>query len=168
MKGISYALKQQPLLNSALIENEIVIFEEINIGFAVALEGAALIVPVITDVDKKSIWEIAQEGNELAERARLGKLKLEEVSKGTFTLTNAGMLGIDVACGIINQPQTAILTTGRFIEKPAFHKGNIVPRSFMSATISYDHRVLSGEPVGYFLQALSKVLENPGNFDGFV
>lgn len=164
IKATGYALKQQPWLNSAIVEDKIVIFDEFNIGFAVALEGAALVVPVIHHADRKTVWQIAEEGATLTQKARSGKLRLEDVSGGTFTITNAGMLGVDVGCGIINMPQSAILTTGRFNQKVAFRDGNIVPRYFMAATISYDHRILSGEPVGLFLQALARVLEKPGEY----
>ena len=101
----------------------------------------------------------------MTEKTRAGKLTLEDVSRGTFTLTNAGMLGVDLGCGIINQPQSAILTTGRILEKPAVRNGQIVIRSLMTATISYDHRVLSGEPVGQFLQALDAAMGEPEKHD---
>lgn len=165
MKAVAFALNEVPLLNSSLVENEIIIFEDKNINFAVALENGLLMVPVIHQVDKKTIWEVAQKGNELTEKAKSGKLKIEDVSRGTFTMTNGGQLGSDLGCGIINQPQSCILTISRIIEKPVVRNGQIVIRSMLNATISYDHRILSGRPVLDFLRAFDRVVGEPEKCD---
>ncbi len=165
IKAVAFALNEVPLLNSSLVENEIVIFEDTNINFAVALENGILMVPVIHQVGKKTIWEVAQKANDLAERAKNGKLKVEDVSRGTFTMTNGGQLGSDLGCGIINQPQSCIMTISRVIEKPVVRSGQIVIRSMMNSTISYDHRILSGRPVLDFLRAFERVVGEPEKCD---
>jgi len=165
IKAGAFALDEVPLLNSSLVENEIVIFEDKNINFAVALEDAILIAPVIHQVDKKSIWEVAQKANELTVKAKNGKLKLEDVSRGTFTITNGGQLGSDLGCGIINQPQSCIMTISRVIEKPVVRNGQIVIRPMLNATISYDHRILSGRPVMDFLRAFERVMGEPEKYE---
>lgn len=165
IKAVAFALNEVPLLNSSLVENEIIIFEDKNINFAVALENAVLMVPVIHQVDKKTIWEVVQKANELTEKAKTGKLKLEDVSRGTFTMTNGGQLGSDLGCGIINQPQSCIMTISRIIEKPVVRDGQIVIRPMMNATISYDHRILSGRPVLDFLRAFERVMGEPEKYD---
>lgn len=165
LKAGGFALNEVPLLNSSLVENEIVIFEDKNINFAVALENAILMVPVIHQVDKKTIWEVAQKANELTEKAKNRKLKLEDVSRGTFTMTNGGQLGSDLGCGIINQPQSCIMTIARVIEKPVVRNSQIAIRSMLNATISYDHRILSGRPVLDFLRAFERVVGEPEKYD---
>ena len=104
-------------------------------GIAVALEEG-LIVPVVPNTDKKSLKEIAQEAVRLAEKARAGKLTLEEVSGGTFTVSNLGMFGVDGFTPIINAPQTGILGVGRIVEKPVIYRGEIAKRSMMVLSLN--------------------------------
>ena len=117
-----------------------------------------LIVPVVHDTDKKSLKQIAQEARGLAEKARAGKLTLEEVSGGTFTVSNLGMFGVDGFTPILNAPQTGILGVGRIVEKPVIYRGEIAKRSTMVLSLTFDHRVIDGAPAGAFLQTVADLL----------
>ncbi|MEA3435984.1 MAG: dihydrolipoamide acetyltransferase family protein [Thermodesulfobacteriota bacterium] len=153
-------LKQFPLMNSALLGEEILLHDRVNIGMAVALpEG--LIVPKIRDADKKSLLEIAHESREIAKKSREGTLSVEEVTDGTFTISNVSMLDMDGFTPILNPPETGILGVGRVKEKPAVHKGEITIRSMMTLSLTFDHRVIDGAPAMQFLRALAKYLEHP-------
>jgi pyruvate dehydrogenase E2 component (dihydrolipoyllysine-residue acetyltransferase) len=136
-----------------LNEAGIVSFTEAHVGMAVALEEG-LIVPVIHDAARKSLKQIAGESKELAERARRGQLKLEDVNGGTFTITNLGTWGVDVFTPILNPGETGILGIGRIIEKPAVYRGEITRRSMLSLSLTFDHRVIDGAPAAGFLQAV--------------
>lgn len=125
--------------------------DEVNVGIAVALEEG-LIVPVLHDADKKSLQQIAAECRQSAERAREGRLEVDEVQGGTFTITNLGMYGIDAFTPIINQPQVAILGVGRIVQKPAVHEGQIAVRWMMTLSLTFDHRIVDGAPAAAFLQ----------------
>jgi pyruvate/2-oxoglutarate dehydrogenase complex dihydrolipoamide acyltransferase (E2) component len=102
--------------------------------------------------------EIAQEARSLAEKARAGKLTLEEVSGGTFTVSNLGMYGVDGFTPILNTPQTGILGVGRIVEKPVIYRGEIAKRSMMVLSLTFDHRVIDGAPAGAFLQTVAGLL----------
>ncbi|MCS7285901.1 MAG: dihydrolipoamide acetyltransferase family protein [Anaerolineae bacterium] len=160
VKAAAMALKKHPLLNSALIGEEIHLLEEIHIGVAVALEGG-LIVPVVRDADKKSLKEIASETRRLAEGARAGTLTVDEVTGSTFTVTNLGMYGVDIFTPIINPPEVAILGVGRIVEKPACYQGQIVSRAMMHLSLTFDHRIVDGAPAAEFLRTVKELLENP-------
>ena len=165
--AIVKALKENPIVNSSLIENEIKIWEDINIGVAVALEEGVeggLIVPVVKNADQKSLVEINREVRSLVEKARAGKLMPDDVSGGTFTLTNLGAFGGGWGFGtpIINQPQSAILGTGAITDRPVVREGQIVIRPIMTYSFTFDHRVIDGAPAGRFMAQLTQLLENPG------
>ena len=153
-------LKQFPMMNSALLGDEILLHDRVNIGMAVALPDG-LIVPKIRDADKKSLLEIARETRELAKKAHEGTLSVEEVTDGTFTISNVSMLDMDGFTPILNPPETGILGVGRVKEKPAVHKGEIAIRSMMTLSLTFDHRVVDGAPAMQFLQALARHLEHP-------
>jgi pyruvate dehydrogenase E2 component (dihydrolipoamide acetyltransferase) len=157
VQACAHALKQHPRMNSALDGDTIRYNGEIHVGLAVALEEG-LIVPVVHNTDKKSLKEIAQEARSLAEKARAGKLSLEEVSGGTFTVSNLGMYGVDGFTPIINTPQTGILGVGRIVEKPMIYRGEIAKRSTMVLSLTFDHRVIDGAPAGAFLQTVADLL----------
>jgi len=165
--AIAKALKDNPIINSSLIDNEIKIWEDINIGVAVALEGGiegGLIVPVVRNADQKSLLEINREVRSLVEKARTGKLMPDDVSGGTFTLTNLGAFGGGWGFGtpIINQPQSAILGTGAITDRPVVREGQIVIRPIMTYSFTFDHRVIDGAPAGKFMGRVTQLLENPG------
>lgn len=160
IKAVAKALEEHVLLNAALEENQIKIFEEINIGIAVA-SPKGLVVPVIHQANKKSLAEIASVANELILKAREEHLSSHDVSGGTFTITNLGMYEIDAFTSIINPPQSAILGVGKIGEKPVVLEGRVTVRSRMLLSLSFDHRVMDGAMAGQFLQRLKQILEDP-------
>ena len=135
-------------------------FPEINVGLAIAIDEG-LVVPVIRGADRLSLTEIAVARRALAEKAQAGRLALDEVTGGTFTLTNLGMLGVDVFQAIINPPQSAILATGRIADRPVVENGEVVARPTIYLTLSVDHRVLDGATAARFLQDLQALIEDP-------
>lgn len=157
IQACAHALKQHPRMNAALEGDTLKTQDHISVGVAVALEEG-LIVPVIANTDKKSLKDIAQEARALAEKARSGKLTLEEVSGGTFTVSNLGMYGVDGFTPILNAPQTGILGVGRIVEKPVIYRGEIAKRSMMVLSLTFDHRVIDGAPAGAFLQTVADLL----------
>lgn len=160
VKAVAKTLKKHPLLNATLIGNEIHLLEAIHIGIAVALPDG-LIVPVLRDADKRTVQEIAQESRRLAQGARDGSLSVDEVTGGTFTITNLGASGIDAFTPIINAPEVAILGVGRIAEKPVFQGDLVVKRSLMVLSLTIDHRIVDGAPGADFLKSLKELLEMP-------
>ena len=157
VQACAHALRQHPRMNASLEGNTIHVHGDIHVGLAVALDEG-LIVPVVRDVDKKSLKDIAAEAKTLAEKARASQLKLEEVSGGTFTVSNLGMYGVDAFTPIINAPQSGILGVGRIVEKPVIYRGEITKRSMMVLSLTFDHRVIDGAPAGAFLQTVADLL----------
>jgi pyruvate dehydrogenase E2 component (dihydrolipoamide acetyltransferase) len=161
--AVSRSLREFPDLNARLEEQQIKVFEDIHLGVAVATpEG--LIVPVIRHADQRSLWDIAQQSAHLAERAHARKLTLDEVSGGTFTITNLGTYGIEIFTPIVNYPQCAILGVGRVAERPVVMPGRIEARPLMYLSLSFDHRIIDGAPAAMFLQKLKERLEHLGDF----
>ncbi len=159
-------LKKNPIINSSLIENQVILWEDINIGVAVAVgEGAesSLIVPVVKNANNKSLVELSHEIKALTEKARTNKLLPDDVSGGTFTLTNIGAVGGGYGFGtpIINQPQSAILATGVISDRAIVRNGQIVIRPIMTISFTYDHRVIDGAPATKFVSELVQLLESP-------
>jgi pyruvate dehydrogenase E2 component (dihydrolipoamide acetyltransferase) len=159
LKAVAKALREQPTMNATLEDGQIKIFEDVNVGVAVATEKG-LIVPVIREADKKSLNEIASVLKELVEKAREGKLTREDITSGTFTLTNLGMYGVDVFIPIINPPETAILGVGRMTEKPVVVNSQVVIKPVMQLSLVFDHRIVDGAPAAQFLQKVKKNLES--------
>jgi pyruvate dehydrogenase E2 component (dihydrolipoamide acetyltransferase) len=155
---VAHALRQHPLLNSTLREDHILLFDEANIGVAVAAEDG-LIVPVVQRADSKSLQDIDSELKELTKRARAGGLALDDVTGGTFTITNLGMFGIPRFRAIINPPEAAILAVGSIVEQPVVINGGIHVRPMMTITASADHRIVDGVAVAKFLQDVKATLE---------
>jgi pyruvate/2-oxoglutarate dehydrogenase complex dihydrolipoamide acyltransferase (E2) component len=162
-KAVAQTLRQHQILNSVLVEKEILIFRDINIGVAMSLPDGNLIVPVIHQADQKKILEIARRTRELEERAQKGKLTVGDVQKGTFTLSNVGMLPeARWFTPIINQGQCAIFGTGAIRQVPAVRDGQIVIRWVITTSMTYDHRILNnGIYIEYFIQTLAQLLQNP-------
>ena len=158
--AIAKLLKDNPIINSSLIDNEIKLWEDINIGVAVALEEG-LIVPVVKDADKKSLVEINQTIRTLGEKAREGNLVPDDVTGGTFTITNLGALGggYRFETVIINQPESAILGTGGITDRVVARDGQVVIRPIMTYYFTYDHRVITGAVAAKFLASMTKLLE---------
>ena len=147
------ALLRHPRVAARLEGADMVGAADVNVGIAVALtEG--LIVPVIRDAARKALRDIAIEAKALGERARTGHLKLEDVTGGSFTVTNLGTYGIDAFTPILNPGETAILGIGRIVEKPAVYRGEIARRAMMMLSLTFDHRVVDGAPAAEFLQTV--------------
>lgn len=160
IKAVAIALKKSPHINIRLEKENICYMQDIHIGIAVATEKG-LVVPVIKNADKLAIEEIAKAAKLLAEHARSGSLKPDEISGSTFTVSNLGMYGIDMFTPIINQPESAILGTGRIIEKPVVVEKSIVIRPMMVLSLTADHRVIDGAPASQFLSEIKKTIERP-------
>lgn len=152
------ALKQFPIVNSSLEDNNIIYKRDINIGIAVALE-IGLIVPVIRRADEKSFLGVARAVRDLAERARAKRLNVDEVQDGTFTISNHGVFGSLIGTPIINQPQVAILGVGAIEKRPVVRDDAIAIRTMVYLTLSFDHRVLDGAVADQFMAAVKAKLE---------
>ncbi len=156
IQAAARALLKHPRMNARLEGDAIVIPAEVNIGLAVALEEG-LIVPVIRDAARLGLGEIAAQSRELGEKARAGKLKLEDVSGGTFTITNLGAYGVDAFTPILNPGETGILGVGRIVEKPAVYRGEITRRAMMTLSLTFDHRTVDGAPAAEFLRTVIEI-----------
>ncbi len=154
--AVARALMKHPRMNSRLDGAEIAIAPSANVGIAVALEEG-LIVPVLRGAETKSLRDIAIESRALGEKARAGHLKLEDVTGGSFTITNLGTWGVDAFTPILNPGETGILGVGRIIDKPAVHRNEIVRRAMMWLSLTFDHRVVDGAPAAEFLQSVIEI-----------
>jgi pyruvate dehydrogenase E2 component (dihydrolipoamide acetyltransferase) len=160
IKVAAAAVRQHPEINASFQGNFVRYYEHADIGVAVAIEDG-LITPVIRSADQKSLSEIAGEVRELAERARSRKLKPDEYTGASFSISNLGMFGIDEFTAVINPPEGAILAVGAMSAKPVVRDNEIVIRQMMRVTMSCDHRVIDGATGAKFLQTFKKILENP-------
>jgi pyruvate dehydrogenase E2 component (dihydrolipoyllysine-residue acetyltransferase) len=162
MKATVAGLKRFPALNASLDDarQELILKRYYHLGIAVDTERG-LIVPVIRDVDRKSLNDLAAELEEKIQRTREGKINLEELRGGTFTLTNAGAIGGHAFIPIINYPEVAIIGIGRAQPKPVVRHGQIVVRTMLPLSIAFDHRVADGAEVVRFLAQVMQLLENP-------
>jgi pyruvate dehydrogenase E2 component (dihydrolipoamide acetyltransferase) len=160
LKVTAMALRQHPACNAWWQDDHIRYWNEVHVSMAVAVEEG-LITPVIRHTDAKSLREIAAEARELAARARERRLKPEEYTGGTFSVSNLGMLDIDEFTAVINPPEAGILAVGRMVERPVVHEGAVAIRRRMRLTMSCDHRVIDGATGARFLQTLTRMLENP-------
>jgi pyruvate dehydrogenase E2 component (dihydrolipoamide acetyltransferase) len=159
---VAWALKRHPFLNAGFEDDQIKLWQEVNIGVATAIDEG-LIVPVIHNADQKSIREISQRLRYLTEQARAGALIREEIQDGTFTISNLGMYGIQNFTAIINPPQSAILAVGTIQRKPVVidDADTIQVRPMMMMTLGADHRVIDGAVAAAFLAELAGALETP-------
>jgi pyruvate dehydrogenase E2 component (dihydrolipoyllysine-residue acetyltransferase) len=160
IKVVASALIQHPAVNASFQDKFVRYYEHADVGVAVAIEDG-LITPVIRSADQKSLSQIAGEVRELAERARSRKLKPEEYTGATFSVSNLGMFGIDEFTAVINPPEGGILAIGAVTPKPVVRENEIVIRQMMRVTMSCDHRVIDGATGAKFLQTVKKILENP-------
>jgi pyruvate dehydrogenase E2 component (dihydrolipoamide acetyltransferase) len=158
--AISRTLKDHPRLNGRYVEGELEIHEHVNLGIAVATE-AGLVVPVLKEAETLPLRELVPKTKDLVRRAREGELTPEELSGGTFTLSNLGMLEIDSFDAIINAPETAILAVGRVRTVPEWHEdGEWVPHRVISTTLSVDHRAADGADGARFLAGMQAALSD--------
>jgi len=160
IKVVAAALIQHPQVNASFRDKTLRYYEHADIGVAVATENG-LITPIIRSADLKSLSDIAIEARELATRARARKLKPEEYTGATFSVSNLGMFGIDEFTAVINPPEGAILAIGAMAPKPVARDNQLVIRQTMRVTMSCDHRVVDGAVGAQFLQTFKKILENP-------
>jgi len=160
LQALVVTLKKHPIFNSSLDEaaSEIVFKEYFHIGIAVDTEQG-LIVPVIRDVDKKSMLELVKELEQLAQKARERKVTAEELKGGTFTISNQGAIGGAHFTPIVNRPQVAILGLGRGAMKPVVRDGKVEARLMTPLALSYDHRVIDGGEAARFIVDLVRAIE---------
>jgi pyruvate dehydrogenase E2 component (dihydrolipoamide acetyltransferase) len=160
IKAVAATLRDHPRLNSRLNGDQVEILRTINIGLAVALDDG-LIVPAVEKADQKRLSQIAEERKDLVERARQGRLSLDEIERGTFTVSNLGMYDIVFFTSILNPPQGGILSIGKILDRPVVRNGCVVIRPIAEMTLAVDHRIVDGAVGAKFLQDLKHSLENP-------
>lgn len=160
--AVARILKKWPVLGASFGGDRLQMHSAINIGVAVALESG-LITPVLHDVDKKSLKELGREAHALVERTRANKMRPEDLTGSTFTLTNLGMFGVEEFSAIINPPEAAILAVGAVEKRPIVVGDEIRIAQMMKATLSVDHRVADGAQAAQFMRDLKTLLENPVN-----
>ncbi len=167
IEAIVKCIKKYPLINASVDGDKILVKKDINIGMATALPSGNLIVPVIKNADQLNLVGLTKQVNNLADHARSGKLKADDTTGGTFTLTNVGTFGSLMGTPIINQPQVAILAVGAIKKRPVVietpHGDSIAIRHMMYLSMSYDHRIIDGSLGATFLTAVANELQN---FDG--
>ena len=161
VKILSRALLEFPLLNSSIVGTDIVTRNYVNMGVAVALPDG-LIVPVVKFVNKLDLGQISAEIKALAEKARNNELETDQISGGTFTLTNIGMFGMESFTPIINQPEVAILGVNTIIDTPMVVDGQVVIKPMMNLSLTADHRVVDGSVAAAFVARLKELIEKPG------
>ena len=162
-KAVALALRRQPRLNATLVDQEVRLHDSVNVGIAVNLDEG-LIVPVIFNADQKDLGQIAREGRDLAEKARAGRLQLDAINDGTFTITNLGTTGIELFTPIINPPQVAILGVGMVQRRPVVVGDALAIRPAVYLSLVFDHRAVDGVPAANFLQELKRLLEKPQDY----
>ena len=161
IKATALALKAVPEANSSWSDDAILLYNNIDVSVAVAIDGG-LITPIIKNADQKSLIDISAEAKKLIKKARDGKLQPEEFQGGGFSISNLGMYGINSFQAIVNPPQSCILAIGAGIEKPIINKGGeITKATIMNVTLSSDHRSVDGSVGAEFLGAFKKTIENP-------
>jgi pyruvate dehydrogenase E2 component (dihydrolipoamide acetyltransferase) len=160
IKACAKALRDHPECNASWTEDEMIQYGAVDISVAVATDRG-LITPIVRNADMKGLAQIASEMKDLAARAKVGKLKLDEFQGGGFTISNLGMFGINSFSAIINPPQAMILAVGMGEERAVVRKGQVVVRNMMSCTLAVDHRVVDGAMGAQYLQTLRAYIEQP-------
>ncbi len=162
IKAAAVALRGVPEVNASWLGKEIHYHQVVDISIAVAVEDG-LMTPVLRDADRKGVAQIAEEVRDLAERARDKKLQPEDMSNGTFSISNLGMFGIEAFTAVINPPEGAILAVGTIRHEPVVEDGAIVPGRRMRFTMSCDHRLIDGATGAKFMAAFKRIVESPLN-----
>ncbi|MBR8741116.1 dihydrolipoamide acetyltransferase family protein [Nocardiopsis sp. MG754419] len=160
VKACATALKLHPEVNTSWIDDTLVQHHRVNVGVAVAVD-AGLVVPVLHDTDKATLSEISTRTRELAGKARDNKLKPQEMSGGTFSVSNLGMFGVDSFSAVINPPEAAILAVGAMRQEPVVVDGEVAVRNRISLELSVDHRAVDGAVGAAYLKTLAEILEEP-------
>ena len=160
VKIVAAALRMHPRVNASWNEGKIILKQEVHVGLAVAIEEG-LVVPVIHLADTLSLGEIARQRTELVAKAQAGKLRPQDISDGTFTISNLGMYNVDAFNAVINQPQAAILAVGRITERVVPVNGQPAVQPMMVLTLSCDHRTVDGARGAQFLDTVTTFIEEP-------
>jgi pyruvate dehydrogenase E2 component (dihydrolipoamide acetyltransferase) len=160
LKAVANALRQFPRMNVSYADDRLRWHQRVHLSMAVALDDG-LITPVIHDCDRKSLGEIAREAKELTERARARRLKPEDYTGGTFSVSNLGMFDVEAFGAIINPPEAAILAVGTIKQQPVVVDGQVGVGHRMKVTLSGDHRAIDGATAAQFLQVVKRLLEQP-------
>ncbi len=161
-KAAALALDEVPILNSHLEGDNIVVHGAKNIGMVVTPPGGGgIMIPVLRDLQAKDLSTISQEWAAMVERINSGTQTMEDLTGGTFTISNVGALGIDVFTPLIHPPESAILGLSRIVETPVVEDGQIVPGKTTILIIGADHRVFDADPIGTFLTTLDRLFQNP-------
>ncbi|HZF62611.1 MAG TPA: dihydrolipoamide acetyltransferase family protein [Desulfovibrio sp.] len=158
--AVCRALRQHPVMNTTLQADGIHMHKHVNLGIAVSLD-TGLIVPNVRNADTFSLEELKAKVRDAASRARKGGLSMDEISGGTFTISNVSMLGVDGFTPILNPPETSILGVGRVVEKPGVLEGQLCVRKMMTLSLTFNHMVTDGGPAMSFLRTLADMLEQP-------
>jgi pyruvate dehydrogenase E2 component (dihydrolipoamide acetyltransferase) len=162
---VAEALRRHPRVNSSWSDGAVVRSERINVGIAVAVDDG-LVVPVVHDADRLSLADTVARRIELVDAARAGRLRPEDVTGGTFTVSNLGMFGVDSFDAIVNAPQAAILAVGRVVERVIAVDGQPAVRPVLQLSVSFDHRVVDGARGAEFLETLASLVEEPAGLVG--
>ena len=159
-RAVASTLPRHPYLNASLNGDEVILWEDVNVGIATSIEDY-LIVPVIREAQTKDLEQVVADLGDLVERARAKRLTPSEMAGSTFTISNLGMFGIESFTAIINPPESAILAVGKIVDTPVDVEGQIELRPMMHLTLSADHRIVDGAAGARFLADLKATLENP-------
>ena len=157
-KACAEAIKRVPALNTVLVGDSILFFDEVNIGVAVALDEG-LIVPVVRNVESKDVFQISRDTDELADKAREGKLLPDEVVGGTFSISVLG--SVDGFTPVLSRGQSALLGVGRTLQKPVVRSGEIVVREMVNLSLTVDHQTVDGAVAASFMRRLQQMIERP-------
>ena len=160
MKVTGAALREHPVINTRWTDKGVLFLPEVNMGMAMALDEG-LIVPVIKNINGKSLGQVAQDRVTLIEKGKKNSFLPDDIKGSTFTLSAMGMFGLETFTAIINQPENAILAVGAIIDKPVALKGEVVIRPMMTVNLTYDHRTIDGAEAGKFMRTLKEMIEEP-------
>jgi len=160
MKVTGAALREHPVINTRWTDKGVLYLPEVNMGMAMALDEG-LIVPVIKNINAKSLGQVARDRVALIEKGKKNSFLPDDIKGSTFTLSAMGMFGLETFTAIINQPETAILAVGAILDKPVALKGEVVIRPMMSVNLTYDHRTIDGAEAGKFMRTLKEMIEEP-------
>ena len=163
VKACALALPKFPMLNSSFQGDKLLVHANVNMGIAIDLEDRGLIVPAIPRCENRTLAEIAEASKDLADRAKTDRLKAEEYTGSTFTVSNLGMFDVDNFVAIIHPPNSAVLAVGTVRQQPVVRENSITIAQMMNATVSVDHRVADGAGAARFISEVKRLLEHPIN-----
>jgi len=161
MKLTAGAIREHPIMNSSCTDGADILYRNIHMGMAMSLREGELLVPVIRDIDRKTVAEIARIRTDYIDRGRQGKLLPDEIRGSTFTFSALGMFGLERFAAILNRPENAILAVGAILDRPWVHAGQVVVRKVMNTTLTYDHRTIYGAEAARFMATLRRQIEHP-------